>query len=125
MKQVFSIILSFLLLFSGTAILLELAGIILSNRVIYSQSQPVSNLYEDGSYQVDVIKQQLSLRLNYLIIIHRAGVPDYGYVIKYPEDIIDPKNLINQIKWEKKGITLEFPDHAVLFIPSENFTKGR
>jgi hypothetical protein len=112
------------LVFFGVVIVLEISGVFFSKQVVFSQAQPPNVQYGD-TYRVDVVRQRLALRLEFTILIHRQGVPEYGYALKYPEAVIDPRKMITQVIWENTGVTLEFPDQTRLVIPKERFVGGR
>jgi hypothetical protein len=115
----------FTLLLLGTLILLQILGFSFSNQVLFSNTQPAAAHSHHAGYQVDVIHQQLALGARNLILIHRTRVPDYGYAVDYPGSLPDLVKPISRVAWESKGVTLEFPDQTVWFIPAANFTGGR
>lgn len=113
------------LLLLGTLILLQILGFSVSSQTLFSNSQPASTHSHHAGYQVDVIHQQQALGARNIILIHRTRVPDYGYVVPYPGSLPDLVKPISRVTWESKGVTLEFPDQTVWFIPAANFMGGR
>lgn len=127
MRPTAVIIACFILAGLCLVILLQMMGVSISHRVLLTQKQPATEQYDGVHYQVDVVRLNQILSHEYLVLIHRDESPDYGYAIKYPQDVIseDGKALLAGVRWDAQNVVLEFPDHATMTVPAAAFAGGR
>jgi len=90
--------------------------------------QPDEISYEAyDPYCISIIKQQQALGSTYIILVAQETDPTYGHTLNYPAPYVTSQKDLEDTtaNWTNDGIEIETYLNTRIFIPKENFTKGR